>query len=390
MDVQHAMLPSPPPTPSAFSEGSSYPGIEESVSQAQIFCDWPFSVYDMAAHSPPSYPQSPTNTYPVPDNRPYSTYPPGQAFESRENTIIKAPLPRDDPLPVAITAENLGQALEQTFHLVGAQPLPQVSNDCGVMYSEIQQEVSRSNLSTPLSTIFESPGAMDSDMELLNSEMAVQLNLLDALALDASSFQNSPALLGAGMVESFLTVQNQVTDSHALSNFHRSSDPFVQEPCVIAFGQERYLDNLSSISLQLGLTQIVPATSQSNNTARSETMRTSPSERGGGVLSVPRTRHRQNNSKEVSADLVCDICGQSCKRKHNLKNHMQRHDASRENMFKCMNSGCKQPPFARLHDLERHLDSVHKRKEPIQCAYCGYNTKKTTVGTAVLPSEARL
>jgi hypothetical protein len=73
---------------------------------------------------------------------------------------------------------------------------------------------------------------------------------------------------------------------------------------------------------------------------------------------VPRRRHHQRSSNTIYSRLRCDDCGHRFKRPYNYAKHMIIHNPRREKPFACEETGCSQPPFARAHDLQRHLDTV--------------------------------
>lgn len=63
---------------------------------------------------------------------------------------------------------------------------------------------------------------------------------------------------------------------------------------------------------------------------------------------------------------VCDHCGASFTRQHNLKSHLLTHTSSKKE-FTCSQCGSE---FRRLHDLKRH-QKLHTGEKPFACDVCG-------------------
>lgn len=81
----------------------------------------------------------------------------------------------------------------------------------------------------------------------------------------------------------------------------------------------------------------------------------------------PQNIVKPSNSLQSSRrNHICDHCGASFTRQHNLKSHLLTHTSSKKE-FTCSQCGSE---FRRLHDLKRH-QKLHTGEKPFVCDVCG-------------------
>jgi hypothetical protein len=80
-----------------------------------------------------------------------------------------------------------------------------------------------------------------------------------------------------------------------------------------------------------------------------------------------RCRRRRDPARDK---FRCELCPkQSFCRKYNLDQHMLTHDVYRKKEHVCQSEGCGRP-FVRKTDLNRHIDTVHKKTKKFKCERC--------------------
>jgi hypothetical protein len=74
---------------------------------------------------------------------------------------------------------------------------------------------------------------------------------------------------------------------------------------------------------------------------------------------VARVRTRRRSALKPSTPLFpCPVCKRLFDRTYNRTEHMKTHNKNRERPFRCPVKGCRQPPFSRVHDRDRHFSTV--------------------------------
>jgi hypothetical protein len=94
--------------------------------------------------------------------------------------------------------------------------------------------------------------------------------------------------------------------------------------------------------------------------ARGTHPETTPSPRKAVMNTVPRRRHRRRTPSPKSSRWRCIECNKSFERSYNYVKHMTTHDPDRPKPYVCVIQGCHQRPFARPHDLQRHIETVRR------------------------------
>ncbi|ODH29340.1 hypothetical protein ACO22_03767 [Paracoccidioides brasiliensis] len=91
----------------------------------------------------------------------------------------------------------------------------------------------------------------------------------------------------------------------------------------------------------------------------------------GKIQSSGIRKQARRNPYGAAGKYTCEKCGMKFTRNSNCKSHMKIHDPNRKFPYKCAAPQCTQK-FTRKTDLERHVDSVHKKLRQHGCDQCGH------------------